>query len=240
MTTYETRLVRRETVAEGTMAFYFERPAGFGYEAGQHATVTVLEPKDFDGFGLSRIFTFASAPHEPQLMIATRMRDTAFKRTLRSAPLGLRIAVDGPDGLMLLEEDAARPIVFIAGGIGVTPFLSIARHAAKVRLAHRIHLFYSNRRPEDAPFLEELRDLEGANGNFRLIPTMTQMHNSRLPWKGETGPVREALLARHLPDLKSPVYYLAGPPGMAMGMQVLLDRLGIAERDVRGEEFYGY
>jgi ferredoxin-NADP reductase len=240
MTAYETRLVRRETVAEETMAFYFERPAGFAYEAGQHATVRVLDPTDIDGFGVSRTFTFASAPHEPELMIATRMRDTAFKRTLRSAPLGLRIGLDGPDGVVLLEEDAARPAVFIAGGIGVTPFLSIARRAAKVRLPQRIHLFYSNRRPEDAPFLEELRDLQRANANFRLIPTMTQMHNSRLPWEGETGPIREELLARHLPDLKSPVYYLAGPPGMAMGMQVLLDRLGIAESDVRGEEFYGY
>jgi ferredoxin-NADP reductase len=240
MTAYETRLVRRETVAEETMAFYFERPAGFAYEAGQHATVRVLEPTDIDGFGVSRTFTFASAPHEPELMIATRMRDTAFKRTLRSAPLGLRIGLDGPDGLMLLEENAARPAVFIAGGIGVTPFLSVARRAAKVRLPQRIHLFYSNRRPEDAPFLEELRALERANASFRLIPTMTQMHNSRLPWEGETGPIREELLARHLPDLKSPVYYLAGPPGMAMGMQVLLDRLGIPESDVRGEEFYGY
>jgi ferredoxin-NADP reductase len=240
MTVYETRLVRRETVAEETMAFYFERPAGFSYEAGQHATVTVLDPRDIDGFGLSRTFTFASAPHEPELMIATRMRDTAFKRTLKSAPLGLRIRLEGPDGLMLLQEDAARPVVFIAGGIGVTPFLSIARHAAKVGLPHQVHLFYSNRRPEDAPFLQELRDLQRANASFRLIPTMTQMHNSRLPWEGETGAIGEALLARHLRDLKSPVYYLAGPPGMAMGMQVLLDRLGIAESDVRGEEFYGY
>jgi ferredoxin-NADP reductase len=241
MTAYETHLVRRETVAEDTMAFYLERPAGFAFEAGQHATLRVLEPTDIDGFGQSRTFTFASAPHEPELMIATRMRDTAFKRTLRSAPLGLRVGLDGPEGLMLLkDEDVARPAVFIAGGIGVTPFLSIARRAAKVPLPHRIHLFYSNRRPEDAPFLEELRELERANTNFRLIPTMTQMHNSRLPWEGETGPIREEMLARHLPDLKSPVYYLAGPPGMAMGMQVLLDRLGIADRDVRGEEFYGY
>ena len=82
-------------------------------------------------------------------------------------------------------------MVFIAGGIGVTPFLSIARHAAKARLPHRIHLFYSNRRPEDAPFLQELRALERVNGNFRVIPTMTQMHNSRQPWFEDTGPIVE-------------------------------------------------
>jgi ferredoxin-NADP reductase len=174
-------------------------------------------------------------------MVVTRMRDTAFKRTLESAPLGLRIGLDGPNGgLLRLDEDAARPVVLIAGGIGITPFLSIAKHAAKVRLPHRIYLFYSNRRPEDAAFLHELRQLERANRNFRVTATMTQMHDSALPWEGETGPISEALLARHLPDLKAPVYYLAGPPGMAMGMQVLLERLGVPESDVRGEEFYGY
>jgi ferredoxin-NADP reductase len=239
MAVHQTRLLRRETVAERTMAFYLERPPGFSHEAGQDALLSVLDPKEFDGFGMSRTFSFASAPHEPELMIVTRMRDTAFKRTLETAPAGLRMGLDGPNGQMLLEEPD-RPAVFIAGGIGVTPFLSIARHAAKARLPHRIYLFYSNRRPEDAPFLDELRLLERANRNFRMTATMTQMHNSRLQWDGETGAISEALLRRHLPDLKAPVYYLAGPPGMAMGMQVLLDRLGIPERDVRGEEFYGY
>ena len=239
MAVYQTRLLRRETVAERTMAFYFERPAGFSHQAGQDGLFSVLEPKEFDGFGMSRTFSLASAPHEPELMIVTRMRDTAFKRTLESAPLGLRVGLEGPNGLMLLEEPD-RPAVFIAGGIGVTPFLSIARHAAKARLPHRIYLFYSNRRPEDAPFLDELRELERTNRNFRMTATMTQMHSSRLPWDGDTGAISEVLLKRHLPDLKAPVYYLAGPPGMAMGMQVLLERLGIPERDVRGEEFYGY
>jgi ferredoxin-NADP reductase len=239
MAVHQTRLLRRETVAERTMAFYFERPAGFSHQAGQDALLSVLEPKEIDGFGMSRTFSFASAPHEPELMIVTRMRDTAFKRTLESAPLGLRIGLEGPNGQMLLEKPE-RPAVFIAGGIGVTPFLSIARHAVRVRLPHRIHLFYSNRRPEDAPFLDELRELERANRSFRVTATMTQMHNSRVPWEGETGAISEALLKRHVPDLKAPVYYLAGPPGMAMGMQVLLERLGIPDQDVRGDEFYGY
>jgi ferredoxin-NADP reductase len=236
----EARLVRRETVAEGTMAFYFERPEGFSYQAGQNVLLSLLEAKEFDGFGPTRTFTFASAPHEPELMVATRMRDTAFKRTLKSAAPGLRVRLDGPNGLMTLHEDAVRPAVFIAGGIGITPFLSMARHAAHARLPHRLWLFYSNRRPEDAPFLGELRQLEGANPSYRFVPTMTDMENSALPWSGETGVIGEALLKRHLQNLKSPIYYLAGPPGMVMGMQQLLDGLGIPEDDVRDEEFYGY
>ena len=236
----DTRLLRRETVAERTMAFYFERPAGFAYEAGQNATFSLVEPKETDGFGPTRTFTFASAPHEPELMIVTRMRDTAFKRVLGSAPLGTRLRLDGPSGLMVLDQDPARPVVFLAGGIGITPFLSMARHAAKNRLPHAIHLFYSNRRPEDAPFLGELRLLERDNPNFHVVPTMTQMHNSALPWEGETGAIGPKLLKSRVPDLEKAVYYFAGPPSMAMSMHAMLEELGVSEDDMRSEEFYGY
>ena len=222
------------------MAFHFERPSGFAFQPGQSTSFTLAEARDFDGFGPTRTFSFASAPHESELMIATRMRDTAFKRTLQSGPMGLRVRLEEPQGMMTLHEDAARPAVFIAGGIGITPFLSMARHAAHARLPHRIHLFYSNRRPEDAPFLQGLRELERANPNFRLVATMTQMDASRLPWEGETGPISRAMIQRHLPDPKAAVYYLAGPPGMAMGMQLLLAELGVPESDILGEEFYGY
>ena len=59
-------------------------------------------------------------------------------------------------------------------------------------------------------------------------------------WKGETGFIRRDMLERHLPDLVSPVYYFAGPPGMTMAMQSMLQELGVSENDMRSEEFYGY
>ena len=141
---------------------------------------------------------------------------------------------------MVLHEDTARPAVFLAGGIGITPFLSMARHAAKNRLPHRIFLFYSNRRAEDAAFLDELRNLEHSNPNYRLIPTMAEAEKSSQPWKGETGFIRRDMLERHLPNLLSPVYYFAGPPAMTMAMQSMLVSFGISENDMRSEEFYGY
>jgi ferredoxin-NADP reductase len=240
MPVYETRLTRRETVAEGTMAFHFERPAGFAHDAGQNALFTLIDPPETDAQGPSRPFTLASAPHEPDLMIATRMRDSAFKRVLKSAPPGLKVQIDGPSGIMVLHDEVERPAVFLAGGIGVTPFLSMARHAAKKRLPHRIHLFYSNRRPEDAAFLDELRNLERGNPNYHLVATMAEPEKSAHPWKGETGFIRRELLERHLPDLLSPVYYFAGPPAMAMAMQTMLTGFGVSENDMRSEEFYGY
>jgi ferredoxin-NADP reductase len=141
---------------------------------------------------------------------------------------------------MVLHEDAVRPAVFLAGGIGITPFLSMARHAAKQRLPHRIYLFYSNRHPEDAAFLDELRALERSNPSYRLIATMAAAEKSARPWTGETGFIRRDMLERHLPDIKAAVFYFAGPPAMTMAMQSMLAGMGVDENDMRSEEFYGY
>jgi ferredoxin-NADP reductase len=134
----------------------------------------------------------------------------------------------------------AKPVVCLAGGIGITPFLSIARDAAHRQLPHRLHLFYSNRRPEDAAFLGELQTLERVNPRFRFIPTMTQMEKSSLPWTGASGPIGMNLLAPLLGNPKESIFYFAGPPSMAMSMYDLLQRLGVPADDMLSEEFYGY
>ena len=230
----EITLLRRQPVAEGTMAFYFEKPAGFSHEAGQNAMFTLIDPREEDAAGPTRTFTIASAPHEPDLMIATRMRDSAFKRFLAGAQPGAKLEMEGPLGLMVLHEAARRPAVFLAGGIGITPFLAMARDAAKRELPHHITLLYSNRRPQDAAFLAELERLQGPK--FRLVTTMTNAPD----WRGETRLISRELLAEHVPDLRAPVYYFAGPPGMTMAVQGMLKELGVSEDDMRSEEFYGY
>jgi ferredoxin-NADP reductase len=146
-----------------------------------------------------------------------------------------------------LHNNASRPAVLLAGGIGITPFRSIVRRAAHEKLPHRIWLFYSNRRPEDAPFLDELRDLARENPNFTFIPTMTQMRGSHLPWKGETGYITHELIVQHLQhngssgkELSGPIYYIAGPPAMVAGLRTMLNNAGVDEDDIRTEEFTGY
>jgi ferredoxin-NADP reductase len=156
---FTAKLKSREEVAERTMAFRFERPDGWTFKAGQFIDMTLLDPSETDAEGNTRGFSIASAPHEETLMVATHMRDTAFKRVLKTLPLETAVKIEGPFGNLTLHNNAARPAVMLAGGIGVTPFRSILYRAAKERLPHRISLFYSNRRPEDAPFLEALRTL---------------------------------------------------------------------------------
>ncbi len=240
MGTYDVRLERRDEIATGTMAFQFEKPAGFVFEPGQAIDVVLIEPPATDSSSERHTFSIVSAPFEAELVVATRMRDSAFKRALKSLPIGAPARIEGPFGSFTLRRDPARPAVFIAGGIGITPFMSILRQAAQEGSPRRLALIYSNRRPEDAAFLAELQQLEERNRNFRLFATMTQMDKSARPWSGETSLVDAELLQRCVGELAAAVYYVVGPPAMVEAMRQTLGHAGIAEEDIRSEEFYGY
>jgi ferredoxin-NADP reductase len=238
MPSYQVKLAGREPLAEGTLAFRFEKPAGFGFKAGQAVMLELLDPPPVDG-QKRRTFSLVSAPFESTLTIATRMRDTAFKHALKALPDGASVKIVGPIGQFTLA-DAARPAVFIAGGIGITPFMSMLRQAAKDRFPQRLLLLYSNRRPEDAAFLGELRELERQNENFRLVATMTEMRKSARKWDGETGFINADLIKRAVDGLVAPAFYVVGPPAMVAALQDTLRGTGIAEENIHTEEFYGY
>jgi len=238
--TYIAKLTKREQIAEGTMAFYFDRPAGFEFVGGQSMDFTLIDPPQTDAEGNRRTFSLASAPGEPHLMIATRLRDTAFKRTLKSLPLGTEVSLEGPFGSMTLHRKTTRPAVMLAGGIGITPFRSMVVRAAHEKLPHHIFLFYANRRPEDAPFLEELQALERDNPNYKFVGTMTGMDKSRKSWNGESGRIDMEMIKRHAKEMASPIFYAAGPPAMVTGLQSMLNDAGVDDDDIRTEEFSGY
>ena len=239
-TTMTETLLKREQVAEGTTAFYFTKPEGFDFRPGQYMDITLIDPPQSDGEGNTRTFSIASAPFEPYLMIATRMRDTAFKRVLGSMPLGTQVKLDGPAGSFTLHKNTAKPAVFLAGGIGITPFFSIISQAAHTQLAQDLYLFDSNHRPEDAPFVDNLQELARANPRFHLVLTMTAMSKSSRSWNGETSSIDGAMLAKHLTSIQGPIYYVAGPPGLVKAMRGALTQAAVDEDDIRTEEFAGY
>ena len=166
--TYMVKLTSRESIAEGTMAFRFEKPKEFHFTPGQYVDVTLLNPPDTDAEGNIRSFSIASAPFEDHLTLVTRMRDTAFKRVLKSAPLGVEAKLDGPRGSFTLHKNASKAAVFLAGGIGITPFFSILRNAAHGKLPHRLYLFYSNRRPGGCHISERTATIGGKEPAFPL------------------------------------------------------------------------
>jgi ferredoxin-NADP reductase len=240
MAPYKVSLRANKVLCAGTTAFYFEKPKDFEFEAGQFVNFTLLSTGDTDLEGNTRALSIASAPHEGNLMVATRLRATAFKRTLNSLPLGSELLLQGPYGSMTLPRKTTRPAVLLAGGIGITPFRSLIWNATQVESPRRILLFYSVRAPEEAAFLEELQEMERYNGRYKLICTVTQPEKVSKLWRGETGRISIEMLSKWIPDLSVPIYYIAGPPGMVAGVRQMLIGSGVAEEDIRAEEFYGY
>jgi ferredoxin-NADP reductase len=240
MATFETKFLRHTEVAEGTMAFHFARPLHFDFQAGQAVMLTLIDPPETDSKGNRRTFSIASAPSEDMIMIASRMRDTAFKRTLTKMPRLTPVRLRGPIGKFTLDPDDERPAVMIAGGIGITPFLSMLRQATGERLRRKLYLFYSNRTPRSAPFLQELRELEMRNPQFRLIATMTDLNESGEHWDGTRGFVNKNMLSQHVVDLLDMTYHVAGPPQMVKAMLVLLTSAGVPKEHIHSDEFFGY
>jgi ferredoxin-NADP reductase len=240
MPPYKTKLKDQKSLCAGTTAFYFEKPEDLEFEAGQFFNFTLLSPDETDLEGNTRALSIASAPHERNLMVATHLRTTAFKRTLNSLPPGTELILQGPFGSMTLPRNTARPSVLLAGGIGITPFRSLIRSAAESLSAHRLFLFYSVRVPEEAAFLEELQEMEQHKTGYKFICTVTQPEKSRMSWRGETGRISIAMLSKWIPDLSLPIYYIAGPSAMVTGVRRMLIAAGVAEEDIRIEEFYGY
>lgn len=239
-TEYRVRLKDKLYLGGDTTAFYFEKPPGFEFIAGQYVDITLINPPETDPDGNTRSFSIASAPSEEHILVVTRIRNSAFKRTLQDLPHATEVEVDGPFGSFALHRHPAKPAVFLAGGIGVAPFSSMILSAASESLHHQLYLFYSNPHPHDAAFLNGLRKLERKTLNFRLIPTMTEMSKSQQLWTGETGCICPEMLSRHLPRLQGPIYYLAGSPSFVANMSTMLKCAGVDQSDMRCEDFVGY
>ena len=240
MDTYTIKLKYRREVAEQTTAVYFEKPQGFEFRAGQFTTLILPHSKDISKSEMRRTFSIASAPGEEDLMFAVRVRDSAFKQKFAEMPIGSEVVIYDASGSFVLPRDSSRPLVFLAGGIGITPFRSMLIYATEKKLPCQIFLFYSNRRPEDAAFLEELTNLQDENPNYKFIATMTQLEKSNMPWDGETGYISKEMLGEYIDNLKEPIYYIAGSPGMVLAMRQMLESAGIDYENIHEEQFGGY
>src|SRR5437868_1826272 len=194
MSIHMVKLTQREEVADRTMAFHFEKPEGFLYKAGQFADFTLIDPPETDAEGNIRGFSLASAPYEKDLKITTRLRDTAFKRVMKELPYGTQLKMDAPYGSFTLHNNAAIPAVFVTGGIGITVVRSIVLQAIHDQVARRIIVVDSNKRPEDAAFLNDLNNPQEKNPHYTFVGTMTAMEKSNREWHEETGRMTQAML----------------------------------------------
>ena len=245
---FKVKLLQTREEAKDTKTLVFERPDGFSYIAGQYIYLTLPHLSSPDLRGDTRQFTLSSSPTEKNLQITVRIRSTSpYKQTLGAMKLGDTLEMHGPNGEFVLDDRAATPEVapqiFIAGGIGVTPFRSIIKYVTDTGSTTPIHLVCSNSIPEEIVFKEELENIVHSTQNIKIIHTITKPKESRVNWKGLVGRIDEKFLSGFLKSNLYPltsVFWLCGPPPMVSAMEELLEKLGVKEENIRVEKFTGY
>jgi ferredoxin-NADP reductase len=233
------QIKEKREVAKGTLLVIFDllgREVDF--TPGQYFWVTLLDPPYDDERGPRRHISVVTSPNERGVLgLCTRLRDSAFKRSLAELPVGADVEVEEPKGDFLLPEDTDQRYVFIAGGIGITVFRCMLRYIAEERLPHHVTLVYSNRDRESAAFLDELVELQRDNPNLELVLTMTDDP----AWDGESRRIGPELLQDRLgDDWLDLTYLITGPPAMVDGVMETLQAAGVPEEQLRPARFSGY
>jgi ferredoxin-NADP reductase len=229
----------KEQVAKGTLLVKFDLGGeDIGFEPGQYFFVKLLDPPYDDERGPRRHITVVTSPNERGVLgLATRLRDSAFKKSLAELPVGTEVEVEPPKGKFTLPEKTSRPLVFIAGGIGITVFRVMLRYIAEEGLPYRVTLLFSNRNRAETAFLDELLDLEERLPDFRLVLTMTDDPD----WDGERRRMDAQFFRDHVGDvIGDATFMIAGPPAMVEAMKEALAEAGVAEDRIRAERFSGY
>jgi ferredoxin-NADP reductase len=227
----------KREIAQGTLLALFAVEDYPDYRPGAYFWVELPDRGHQDEKGLRRHISLVTSPTEQGVVgLATRIRDTAFKRTLAELEVGDEVEVEGPKGSFLLPEDTNVEYVFVAGGIGITVFRSMLRFIADTGAPYRVTLVYSNRERSSSPFLDELAELEQRIPGLRVVLTMTDDP----AWEGEGRTVDPAMLADVLGGLDGRTFLVAGPPAMAEGVAGSLKGAGVPEERVRADAFSGY
>jgi len=226
------RIKDKREVARGTLEVTFVCDEPFTFRPGQFFTLILPDPPYTDERGNRRYFSIANSPNNKGIItIVTRLRDSAFKRSLREMPPGSEVEIGKIAGNLVLPDDRSRPIVMIAGGIGISPFMSMLRYVVEGKLDYRITLLYSNRNPESAAYLDELKQMP-----IRLVLTM----DGDPTWPGEKRTIDAQVIRDYLPNRSECSFMIAGPPGMSESLLAALLDAGVDKKHVKVEKFTGY
>jgi ferredoxin-NADP reductase len=192
-----------------------------------------------DERGNRRHFTISSSPTEEGIvMFTTKMRGSGFKETLRRAPIGYELTCESPEGEFIMQEEETRlRHVFIAGGIGITPYRSILRYSADMNEPLHARMLYFNRSSADIVFREELEDIARKMPTFSILHVLTEPEDG---WKGEQAKLGETILRRLLPNPGGLCFWISGPPGMVGACRELLEQIGVKDQSIRTDRFMGY
>ena len=230
---------RQET--PDTMTFVFDLGGQpYSYTAGQFAFFELDKLAVEDERGKRRHFTLSSSPTEQGIVqITTKIRGSGFKETLRTASPGLELTLEDARGRFTLPDNVDLPLVYLGGGVGVTPFRSTLRYVTDENLPHKITMLYSAQTSDQIVFHREFNLLPQENPNVNIILTVTDP--SKDPnWQGETGRIDADKIKKYVKDIPNALFYTCGPPPMVQAIEELLKTMGVSEDRIRVERFMGY
>ncbi|MCX6702385.1 MAG: FAD-dependent oxidoreductase [Candidatus Wolfebacteria bacterium] len=202
------------------------------FRAGQFVMVG-LANKELSG--ITKSYTISSAPGEKLLSITVK-RKGSFSQALYDLKVGGEIKASEPQGFFFPSENS-QDIVFLAGGIGITPFYSIIKDTFKKNPDKKIHLFYSNKTLGDIAFLKDLDKLSAEYKNLRIIHLLTR-EQTRDPRVKEFKRLDADILKRHLGDLSRKDYFICGSIGFVNDLWRELKKAGVKEEEIFTEAFF--
>ncbi len=217
--------IRQET--PDTKTFFFDGGPALSWKAGQfiHYKLPHANP---DERGIERYFSIASAPHEHRVMLTCRFakRSSSFKRALEALPCGAKIEAEAPDGDFCVDRVSQR-LIFIAGGIGITPFRAILLDLEQRREPLDVTLLYANR-TEDVVFRSELEVLRSRHSSFKIHYFIGDNH---LDGNG---------IRKVVPDLPASRFYVSGPEPMVESIDQTLEQMAVPKDQIMNDFFPGY
>lgn len=233
--------VRLESIRNETpdsKSFFFTKPAELTFTAGQFMR-WYLPHDNPDDRGEVRPFSIITSPTEKDLALTTKFSTpgSSFKKNLLNLEPGSELATRGPFGHFTLPTEPSQPVVFLGGGVGITPFRSMIKFATDSALSTPLTLIYANKTPGDIIYREEFDLFEGENPNFRAIYTVDTPTED---WGGETGHLTPGIIRKYVGSLDKPLFYICGPVGMIDAYAKILTSLGVAPDRLRTENFSGY
>ena len=230
--------LKKEQIAKDTFAFYFDRTKEqWDFYPGQY--VRMMLPHDHpDDRGTMRYFTISSSPTDTtHLRIITKVIASSFKKNMYSLRAGDAVSFYGPNGDFYFQEDKPSHVL-LAGGIGMTPFISLIQYVAAKSLKQEITLIVSFSTTEEMILYEQLSQISEKHKNIKVVYTITNPQN--MLWKGATGRISAELIKKYVPDIVSPLYYIVGPPPMVEATVQMVGEMVVPEEHILQEHFSGY
>lgn len=237
-TKYNLILKQKKEIVPTIWEFIFEPVRPIQYIAGQFLEWS-LPHKHADSRGARRFFTIASSPSEKDILLTVKIpeKPSTFKSALKSLAIGESLYATSLEGDFTEPKDKKNQYVFIAGGIGITPFRSIIMHLLESKTKITITLFYADHSPEEFVFKDIFDKAEREIG---LKTVYVLSDNPPQNWQGETGHIDQAMIKRHVNDEKQAIYYISGPQPMVIAYEKILSDMNINKSQVKTDYFPGY